>query len=94
MAEPQPAGSDGLVERLNASMGVVTEAIRFGCFSRVLVLAGSTRLRLGDQKIKKSMGNALSEGAAQSLKRAERLGYWFASAGSTRTVFDMMDLTV
>jgi len=57
----------GLVERLNASMGVVTEAIRFGCFSRVLVLAGSTRLRLGDQKIKKSMGNALSEGAAQSL---------------------------
>ena len=37
---------------------------------------------------------ALSEEPAQQLKRAERLGFWFAAAGSTKTLFDMMGFTV
>jgi hypothetical protein len=48
----------------------------------------------GQEKVKKSALSALSEGPAGAIKRAERLGFWFASAGSTRTVFDMMGLTV
>jgi hypothetical protein len=84
----------GLADRVNASMDIVTEAIRFGCFTRVLKVGEGARLRLGDQKLKKSAVTALSKEPAQALKRAERLGYWFATAGSTRTVFDMMGLTV
>ncbi len=92
--ERSPHIQIGLTERLNWTMGMVTEAIRFGCFSRVLAVDEGARLRLGGRKVKKSAIDALSEGSAQSLKRAERLGYWFAAAGSTKTVFDIMGLTV
>jgi hypothetical protein len=92
--ERTPHVQIGLTERVNASLGIVTEAVRFACFSRVLALDVGARLKVGERKIKKSMTTSLSEGPAQSLKRAERLGYWFASAGSTKTIFDMMGLTV
>lgn len=92
--ERSPQVQVGLAERVNASMDIATEAIRFGCFARVLAVDESARLRLGGRKIKKAAVDALSEEPAQALKRAERLGYWFAAAGSTRTVFDMMGLTV
>jgi hypothetical protein len=90
----RPQMQIGLANLVNASMDIVTEAIRFGCFSRILVVKPDARLGLGNRKIKKSAVAALSDAPAQSIKRAERLGFWFASAGSTRTVFDMMDLTV
>jgi hypothetical protein len=92
--ERSPQVQVGLAERANASMDLVTEAIRFGCFTRVLKMDDSARLTLGDRKLKKSAVNALSEEPAQVLKRAERLGYWFATAGTTRTVFDIMGLTL
>ena len=92
--ERTPQVQIGLTERVNASLGIVTEAVRFGCFSRLLTLDEGARLKAGERKIKKSVTTSLSEGLAQSLKRAERLGYWFASAGSTKTIFDMMGLTV
>jgi hypothetical protein len=90
----RPQVQIGLANLVNVSMGIVTEAIRFGCFSRILVVNLDARLGLGNQKVKKSTVATLSEAPAQSIKRAERLGFWFASAGSTRTVFDMMGLTV
>lgn len=92
--ERNPYIQVGLTERLNCSMDIVTEAIRFGCYSHVLAVDESARLRLGAYKVKKSVIKALSEYPAQTLKRAERLGYWFAAAGSTKTVFDMMGLTI
>jgi hypothetical protein len=92
--ERRPQVQIGLADLVNTSMDIVTEAIRFGCFSRVLVVNPGARLGLGAQKAKKSAVAALSEAPAQSIKRAERLGFWFASAGSTRTIFDMMGLTV
>jgi len=92
--ERNPKVQIGLAERINRSMDIVTEAIRFGCFSRVLAVDDGARLSLGQRKVKKSAATALSEGPAQSIKRAERLGYWFAAAGSTKTVFDMVGLTV
>jgi len=92
--ERSPQVQVGLAERVNASMEIVTEAVRFGCFAGVLAVAEGARLRLGGGKLRKSAGSTLGDGSAQAIKRAERLGYWFAMAGSTRTVFDMMGLTV
>jgi hypothetical protein len=84
----------GLAERINASMSIVTEAVRFGCFARVLVLGEDGRVHPGTKKVKKSALDKLNDVPAQTIKHAERLGYWFAMAGSTRTTFDMMGLTV
>lgn len=84
----------GLADRINASMPIVTEAVRFGCFARVLAVGTDGRIRVGSQKLKKSAIDGLGEGPVRALKFAERLGYWFAMAGSTRTNFDMMGLTV
>ena len=92
--ERSPQVQLGLAERVNASMEIVTNAIRFGCFARILKIAEGARLGLGNQKIKRKAVTALSEQPAQVLKRCERLGYWFATAGSTRVVFDMMGLTL
>lgn len=84
----------GLAARVNATINITTEAIRFACFTRIVELDEGARLRLGPNKIKKSAANALSEQPMRALKHAERLGYWFAMSGSTRAVFDMMGLTV
>jgi hypothetical protein len=83
----------GLGERVNASMDIVTEAVRFGCFSRALLMDQAARLKLGQHKIQKRFVKTLSASTAQSLRHAERLGYWFAAVGSTRSVFDLMGLT-
>lgn len=84
----------GLATRINASLGIVTEAVRFGCFTHMLALDENGRLLLGARKMKKSALNRLHDEPALAIKHAERLGYWFAMAGSTRTTFDMMGLTV
>jgi hypothetical protein len=84
----------GLAERVNASMPVVTEAVRFGCFARILTVEADGRIRVGPQKLKKSASDGLGERPASALKHAERLGYWFAMVGSTRTTFDIVGLTV
>jgi Family of unknown function (DUF6521) len=84
----------GLAERLNRSMGIVTDAIRFACFARVLEVREGARLGVSQRTIPHKVVTALTEGPSRALKRAERLGYWFAAAGSTRAVFDMMGLTV
>ena len=92
--ERSPQVQIGLSERLNGSRGIVTEAIRFGCFSEVLTVGIDARLCLGKHKVKRTIAKTLSEGPSFALKHAERLGYWFANAGSTRTVFDMMGITI
>lgn len=84
----------GLAARVNASMNIVTDAIRFGCFTDLLVLGEDGRVHLGTQKVKKSALNKLHEEPVQAIRHAERLGYWFAMAGSTRTTLDMMGLAV
>ncbi|MFO0641541.1 MAG: three component ABC system middle component [Polyangiaceae bacterium] len=92
--ERNPNVRVGLAERVNGSMAIVTEAIRFGCFLSVLLVDERARMRLGPRKVGKNVGKSMSDGPAQVLKRAERLGTWFACAGSTKSVFDMMGFTV
>jgi hypothetical protein len=84
----------GLADRVNRSMEIVTAAVRLACFTQTLALADSARLQPGTQKLKKSPIAALSVDTANGIKRAERLGYWFATAGSTRSAFDAMGLTL
>lgn len=84
----------GLADRVNRSMEIVTAAVRLACFTHILALVDGARLQAGTQKLKKSPISALSDDTANGIKRAERLGYWFATAGSTRSVFDAMGLTL
>lgn len=84
----------GLTPRLNASFDIVTEAVRLGCFSGVVILDSQSRLQLGSKKLKQSAKQALGASSRNALRRAERLGYWFAAAGSSRTIFEAMGLTV
>lgn len=84
----------GLADRINRTLDVVTEAIRFGAFSGAITVAKDGRMVLGPNKPKASATKGLGEEPAQALKRAERLGYWFGEAGSTRIVFDSLGLTV
>lgn len=90
--ERNPQIHIALANRLNSSMTIVTEAIRFGCFSGVLQMDANARLRVGHKVIRKSALTKLSGDPANAIKHAERLGYWFAMAGSTRSVFDMMGI--
>lgn len=92
--ERSPEVQVGLADRVNASLDIVTEAIRFGCFARVLVIGEGARLRLGDRKLKPSLINGLGDEPMRAIKRAGRLGHWFAATGSTRSAFDAMGLTV
>lgn len=84
----------GLADRVNRSMEIVTAALRLACFTQTLALVDGTRLQAGTQKLKKSPIAALSGDTANGIKRAERMGYWFATTGSTRSVFDAMGLTL
>ncbi|HEX9948130.1 MAG TPA: three component ABC system middle component [Allosphingosinicella sp.] len=92
--ERSPQVQIGLAHRVNASLDIVTDAIRFACFTRVIAIGEGARLQLGDRKLKASAIAALGDEPAQAIKRAARLGHWFAAAGSTRSVFDIMGLTV
>ncbi len=84
----------GLADRVNRSMEIVTAAVRLACFTQTLALADGARLQAGTQKLKKSPIAALPVDTANVIKRAERLGYWFATAGSTRSAFDALGLTL
>ncbi len=77
-----------------ASVATGERVIRFGCFTRVLAIEKGAHLKLGDMKLKPGAITALGDEPLQAIKRAGRLGHWFATAGSTRSVFDMMGLTV
>lgn len=92
--ERSPQVEVGLAERVNASLDIVSEAIRFGCFTHLITITEGARLGLGDCTLKPIAIDVLGDEPAQAIKRAGRLGHWFASAGSTRSVFDILGLTL
>jgi hypothetical protein len=83
-----------LTSRLNGSFNIVTEAVRLACFSGALVLDSQSRLQLGSRRLKQSARQGLGVSSRNALRRADRLGHWFAAAGSSRTIFEAMGLTV
>lgn len=92
--ERTPQMSVGLAERVNASLNVVTPAVRYGCFADVLVLGPDGRIRPGVKKVKATAITKLDAISARAIRRAGRLGTWFAMAGSTRNIFGILGLTV
>lgn len=91
--ERSPQVQIGLAERVNASTEFVTTGLRFACFVRAVELTREGRLQLGATPPKLSARSGIDGEVTQAFKRAERLGYWFAMAGSTRNLFDIMGLT-
>lgn len=92
--ERTPQMAVGLTERVNASLEIVTPAVRYGCFTSVLVLGPDGRLNLGGTTLKTTAITKLDEISARAIRRAGRLGTWFATAGSTRNIFGILGLTV
>lgn len=82
----------GLSERIDGSLDIVTAAVRFGCFSKILTMDMSGRIAPGVQRLKRPAD--LSDEIRNVFKHSERLGIWMAMAGSTRTTLDMMGVTV
>lgn len=92
--ERSPQIQVDLAERLNSSMDFVAGAVRLGCFSHAVELSEGARLIVGQRGLRKDLTSGLSEDLAQSVRYADRLGYWSAAAGSTKTIYDMMGLTL
>lgn len=92
--ERSPQIEVGLAERLNSSIDFVAGAVRLGCFSHAVNLTDGARLMVGTRALKKELASGLSSDLAKSVRYADRLGYWFAAAGSTKTIYDMMGLTL
>ncbi len=92
--ERSPQIQLGLAERLNDALDIVTEAVRLGCFSGILALEAGARLSVGPLALKKDLSAGLSQDLMRTIRHADRLGYWFAAAGSTKTAYDMMGLTL
>lgn len=83
-----------LAERLNASLAIVTEAVRLGCFTKAVILDKHARLLPGALHLKNDLAKGLSLDLSGPVKRADRLGYWFGTAGSLKTAFDILGLSL
>lgn len=92
--ERTPQMSVGIGERLNASLFMVTSAVRYGCFAQIFELGVDGRLRPGAKTVKASAVGRLDASSAGAIRRAGRLGTWLAAAGSTRNIFGILGLTV
>lgn len=79
----------GLAERVNLTLQFTTEAIRFGCLSNLLRLDVEGRILCGSLMAKKSSFPTI----IQAELKAERLGQWFDSAGSSRAVMSSLGVT-
>lgn len=83
-----------LGERINASTEIVSEALQYGCFSKLLEIDGLGQVAMGPKKTNKSAIRRLSSLNLDAFKRARLLGHWMAMSGSPRTTLNMMGLTV
>ena len=92
--ERSPQIEMNLADRLNSLVGFATGAVRLGCFSHAVTLTDDARLLIGARTLKKDLATRTSSDLARSVRYADRLGYWFAKAGSTKTIYDMMGLTL
>ncbi|WP_454758825.1 three component ABC system middle component [Caulobacter segnis] len=82
-----------LSDRLNGSMEMVTGAVRLACFSKTVRLEQG-RLLPGPVALKADLAKGLSLELSGPVKRADRLGFWVAASGSTKTAFDILGLSL
>jgi hypothetical protein len=87
--ERNPSVLNDLTKRVNSTLGITTEAIRFGCISSILSLNAD-----GTIDGKKINLSRLIKNNSLSLKKIRLLSYWFSEMGSTRATFEAMGLTL
>lgn len=87
-----PAIQIRLAARINGSLDIVTEAIRFGCFANLIAMTPEGRIAPSMLSGVKKHLAGVSEQSALAFKSIDRLGHWLAMAGSSRTTFDLMGL--
>lgn len=92
--ERHPEVQVQIAPRINSAIPFVTEAVQFGCFCKAFELDDRAQLARASAPLKESALRRLSDDVGDAIKRAERLGYWCAGAGSPRAVFDILGLTV
>ncbi|HBO3246791.1 TPA: three component ABC system middle component [Pseudomonas aeruginosa] len=81
-----------LADRVNGSLDIVTEAVRFACFSNLLVITTEGKVAPGASSLPKHLRVQLTQDTQKIFDNIDRIGHWFALAGSTRTVFNLMGL--
>jgi Family of unknown function (DUF6521) len=84
----------GLAERVNLTLLITEEAVKFGCFNRIITLENDACLSQGDSKLKKNTLASLDASIQRTFKRSEVIGHWFASAGTLRTVINTLGLSI
>lgn len=89
--ERSPRVLPDLSKRVNATLGVTTEAIRFGCITGLLCLKTEGEIASMNMKVPKVVIDGV---AGAAFKRARLLGRWFAGAGSARAVMEAMGVSV
>lgn len=89
--ERSPRTIANLSKRVNDTLNITTDAIRFGCISEILHLGAKGQVVSGDKKIPLA---AMTGPSGRAFARARLLGYWFANAGSARAVMEAMGVTV
>jgi hypothetical protein len=80
-----------LSQRVNTTLTVSTEAIRFGCIAGMLRLNREGEIESSDRKVPAVVSGGV---AGAALKRARLLGIWFAGAGSARAVIEALGVSV
>jgi hypothetical protein len=83
----------GIRDRMTLAMGIVSSAVKFGCFAQLICLSQDSRVLVGSRRLTENKLKLLHEDTTRTLRCAERLGAWFAMSGSSRSVFDAMSLT-
>ncbi|MCW3481047.1 DUF6521 family protein [Neisseriaceae bacterium JH1-16] len=89
--ERSPKILDNFAKRVNDTLQITTDAVRFGCMSGILELNGDGYLASAGLNISPSILNGANSGA---FKRGRLLGNWFAAAGSARAVMEAMGVSV
>lgn len=87
--ERSPQVRVDLAQRVNSTLQITTDAVRFGCLTGVLALTEEARLRraVAPSKI-------AGETVRQALAKSKSLGCWFGAAGSSRAVMAALGVTL
>lgn len=89
--ERNPKILDNFARRVNDTLKITTDAVRFGCISGILNLNSEGCLASASLNIPPSVLNGANSNA---FKRGRLLGNWFAAAGSARAVMEAMGVSV
>lgn len=80
--------------RLDASLETVSASLKLGFASEALVLLNGGEVNLGSKTPIKAPVGRLPQGPKSAIRRAERLGHWMGSSGSTGSIYSAFGVTL